>query len=387
MSDFRAGNLPKIHIHRRHHQTEGAGAGAADKTAQAKPTEQTRAQSRVARAYQTDMMEVAKPPPPAPKQLQATSSAADTGQKLAAQMQRLTPDDVYGVNGSMQEKIKAGSKEMAALQHDADIIKYAEHLDPKGVAANKAEFYANHSKDAPFELSRQLTSMALTYATQGSSDDPKEQALIDAAAKKAEGVNDNPYLRQNCYAFAVEGVNLGSANPIGLGAVPGNVTMGRDALDGKTDAATIIDRVRRDGAIPAGTDPSKLNIPKGMRLVAMYEDPGHDYHFNRIDQSADGKKIAMTGKDGLQGKATEILQREYAMGDAFNASNGKNNVMNYSQKYQFKQFFYVPQQGLNVGMDAHLISKGKLEPQQSGETTQDYAMRVDVAYHEEIQRH
>lgn len=308
------------------------------------------------------------------------------GEKLAGQMQRITSEDVYGVNGSMTEKVKAGSIGMGALQHDKDIIEYATRLDPEGVAAARKEFYASNPKTAPFELPRHQTSLAITYAIQGRSDDPKEQALMNKIAKKAEGVHDNPYLRQNCYAFAVEGANLRDANPIGLGAVPGSVTMGKDALDGKTDGATIIDRVTKDGAIPAGSDPSKLDIPAGMRLVAMYEDPGHDYHFNRIDISADGKSIAMTGKDGIRGHESEMLQRDYPIAEAFNEANGKQNVMHYSQKYEFRQFFYVPQEGLNVGMDAHLIKNGTIEPMGKDETPKDYAKRVDVAYHDEMQR-
>jgi hypothetical protein len=174
---------------------------------------------------------------------------------------------------------------------------------------------------------------------------------------------------------------MSKANPIGLGAVPGNVNMGMDAFDGKVDKDTIAERVIQDGAIDAGSDPSKLDIPEGHRLIALYTNDG-DYHFNRIDVSADGTKIAMTGKNGFAGAGEEdggILKREYDAKDAFDP-DAKKNVMNYSGSYEFARFFYVPQEGLNVGMDAHLIKEGKMEPKAEGESIEDYGKRVDVAY-------
>lgn len=300
------------------------------------------------------------------------------GQKLVGQMQKLTSEDVYGANGSMDKKIAAGSAGMKEIQHDPDIIKFMEFKSPELVQSAKADFYKTNPPEAPLELPRQVVFEAITLAYQGGdSPDVEEQALIDKVREKTQGVYENPYLRQNCYAFAVEGANIRNANPMGIGAIPGNVNEGLAAIDGKTDSETIIRRVTEDGAIPAGSDPSKLDIPKGMRLVAMYEDPGHDYHFNRIDLSADGKQIAMTGKNGIIGHEDEILQRTYDVDEAFDPD--KSNVMNYSSKYEFKQFFYVPEKGLNVGMDAHLIKQGKLEAIRENEHPLEYAQRVDVA--------
>lgn len=54
--------------------------------------------------------------------------------------------------------------------------------------------------------------------------------------------------------------------------------------------------------------------------------------------------------------------------------------MNYSGSYEFARFFYVPEDGLNVGMDAKLIKEGKMEPKGEIESTEDYVKRVDVAY-------
>jgi hypothetical protein len=302
------------------------------------------------------------------------------GEKLLGQMKPLSSEDVYGDNGSMEVQKRPGSVGMESLQSDPAMIKYAEKTLPDLIKEERAEWAEKHPGQE-FQLSRHATSLTTTLATQGEASEPEDQALQAVIKHRIGDVHNNDYLRQNCYAFAVEGADMSKANPIGLGAVPGNVNMGMSAFDGKVDKNTIAERVIQDGAIDAGSDPSKLDIPKGHRLIALYTNDG-DYHFNRIDVSADGTKIAMTGKNGFAGAGEEdggVLRREYDAKDAFDP-DAKKNVMNYSGSYEFARFFYVPQEGLNVGMDANLIKNGKMEPKAEGESIEDYGKRVDVAY-------
>lgn len=303
-----------------------------------------------------------------------------TGERLMGQMGRLKSEDVFGVDGSTEVQKKPGSVGMEVLQHDQAMIKYAERQMPELIQEERADWDKKHPGQE-FQLSRHATSLATTLATQGEATEPEDQALQAVIKHRIGDVHNNDYLRQNCYAYAMEGADMGKANPVGIGAVPGNVNMGMGAMDGKVDKDTITERVIQDGALDAGSDPSKLDIPKGHRLVALYTNDG-DYHFNRIDVSPDGTKVAMTGKNGFAGAGEEdggILKREYDAKDAFDP-DAKKNVMNYSGSYEFARFFYVPEDGLNVGMDAHLIKEGKMEPRAEGESIEDYGKRVDVAY-------
>lgn len=133
-----------------------------------------------------------------------------TGERLMAQMGRLKSEDVFGVDGSMEVQKKPGSVGMEVLQSDPAMIKYAEKNLPDLIQEERADWDKKHPGQE-FQLSRHATSLAVTLATQGESTEPEEQTLQAVIKHRIGDVHNNDYLRQNCYAYAVEGADMSRA--------------------------------------------------------------------------------------------------------------------------------------------------------------------------------
>ncbi|QQG37078.1 MAG: hypothetical protein HYS17_04750 [Micavibrio aeruginosavorus] len=286
--------------------------------------------------------------------LSAEFKAAVTN-NLAKQSRELTSEDVY------HQRPQTGP-DAWTIMSDPDLIKFADK-----------------TLSAPIEpeggLSRHNASLALTLALNGESTNPEVTALQQKIVEKYKDAQSNPYLRANCYSFAV---GDRGTNAMFVAASPGEAAMGMDANDGAVDAPTIIKRAVADGLEYVGQDPEKIEIPQGKRLVALYTHEGEDYHWTRFDKGPDGGMV-VSDKFGVQGDGSEVHVRK--------VDNIYDEMANdFGNGYQFQAFFLVPDEGIDVGMDAHMRRNAELPSlQQEGRKVgqgmdAQQANNVDLAY-------
>lgn len=213
------------------------------------------------------------------------------------------------------------------------------------------EFEQAKKERATYALSGFGAFMALNYAVSTKPATPEAAKRIDSLKARFNEMTNSCVLRTNCYSFAVGDT---CSNKLFVGANPGEQASGK--IMHTDDAVAGLKGALQDGLSYVGNDPAAVSIPAGKRLIAYYFRDGEenkDYHFTRFDRLPDGRMLvgSKLGTElGVEWKVSDNIYDE--MRRSFSAGQDAG--------YTFRGFFLAPEQGLDVGVDAHLKQTGVL---------------------------
>lgn len=246
---------------------------------------------------------------------------------------------------------RGSSDDYSALLSDPALVTFTkENFNPAGKeSADIFEPQQAGERNSPPKLTRFGGFLALTGAFNARPLNANGEKQLWEIRQRWEHVLDNQSYRTNCYSFAV-GDN--TSNQLLVMASPGQRVSGQE-FDPTYYHSDVLRSAIKGGLVFAGRDPAKLQIPPGQRVVMMYHMVGHDYHWVRLDRTADGK-LAASSKFGVE---PDI--RHWPVHNIYNEIK-RTYAEPGASGYTFRAFFLIPEDGIDVGLDAYYKSKGEL---------------------------